>query len=126
SNRSRSSATRPRCWPIRRWRRCSSSGTARSRRVDFAAIADKKGRPRAAFFFAAESGLHVAELLGEEQDDDRADDRHDETRRMEHGTVRRFLEQTADQAADDRAADAEQHGEDETQMHRARIEEACE
>jgi hypothetical protein len=55
-----------------------------------------------------------------EEQNDRADDRHDETRRMKRGTWFGFGKEAADQSADDRPTDAKQGGQYETEMLCAR------
>jgi hypothetical protein len=59
------------------------------------------------------------------EQNDRADDRHDETCRMKRRTRFRFGKQAADQSADDRATDTEQRGNDETEILSAGHDRAC-
>jgi len=58
--------------------------------------------------------VHEARI--NKQQDQRADDRHDYPRRMERGAWRRPGEESTDQAADDRAANSEQGGHDESEI----------
>jgi hypothetical protein len=61
----------------------------------------------------------------DKEENDRADDRQDETRRMKCGTWFRFGKQASDESADDRATDTEQSSQYETEMLYARHDRAC-
>src|SRR6185312_10138434 len=130
SIRSRSKATRRRCWP--RKPTASSSGTSRSTSVEDA-WSEPRGSRRQGRLRAALSSRHSmlpsdmdASHAEDPDQDDRADDRQDDACRMERRARRRPAEQTRDQAADDRADDADDHGHDEAHRHRPRKEETCE
>src|SRR5207237_10451957 len=59
------------------------------------------------------------------EQNDRADDRHDETRRMKRRTRFGFGKQASDQSADDRAADTDQRRHYEPELLSARHNRAC-
>jgi hypothetical protein len=59
------------------------------------------------------------------EQNDRADDRHDETRRMKRRTRFRFGKQASDQSADDGTTDTDQCRHYETEMLSARHDRAC-
>ena len=59
------------------------------------------------------------------EQNDRADDRQDQTRRMKRGTWFRFGKQASDQSANDRATDTKQRGQYEAEMLNARHNSAC-
>jgi hypothetical protein len=60
-----------------------------------------------------------------EQQDDRADNRHDETGRMKRRTWLWLGEQSADQSPDNRATDANQRSHYETKVLRTRHNGSC-
>src|SRR5207344_326246 len=82
------------------------------------AAAKNKGRPRGRPF------SYYGELLSAEyvkmfdgpQQDQRADDRHDESGRMEHRAVNWSTDQGTEETADDRAADAYERGHPESHV----------
>jgi hypothetical protein len=59
------------------------------------------------------------------EQNDRADDRQDETRWMKRGTGFRFGKQARDQSADDRPTDTDQRRHYETEMLSTRHNSAC-
>jgi len=65
------------------------------------------------------------EFSPNKEQNDRADNRQDETRRVKRRTWLRFGKQASDQSPDDRATDAEQRGHYESEMLRTRHYGSC-
>ena len=81
-------------------------------------------------FFDEDDGSQMPSLARRQfypnkKQNDRADDRQDETCRMKRRTRFRFGKQACDQSADDRATDTDQRRHYETEMLSARHNRAC-